>query len=167
MTKFNVRVLTMAYLNIEAGDRFLDIGAGTGSVGIQAGTMGAKVVAIERAELGVKLIEENAEAFGVDVKVIHGTAPADLPSMELDKVFIGGSRGQLGEIFNYIDENLVSGGMLVANFILIKNLHEFMELLKEHGYEDIEMHLVQTSTMDRIGLMKADNPIYIVRGVKR
>ena len=42
MTKFNTRILTVAYLSIEEGDKLLDIGAGTGSVSIEAGLQGLK-----------------------------------------------------------------------------------------------------------------------------
>ena len=48
MTKFNIRILNMAYLSIEKGDRLLDIGAGTGSISIEAALQGAKVWAVEK-----------------------------------------------------------------------------------------------------------------------
>ena len=41
-----------------------------------------------------------------------------------------------------------------------------MELLNKYNYKDIEVQLVQTSTMDKIGILKGQNPIFIVKGVK-
>ena len=167
MTKYDIRVLTMSYLEIVDGDRFLDIGAGTGSVSIQAAVLGADVTAIERAEEGIDLIEENAHKFDLDMNIISGYAPEDLPKEKYDKVFIGGSRGKLRKIFEYLEDSLKSNGILVGNFIMLKNLNEFMELINEFGYEDVETKLIQSSSMDRLGLMKADNPIFIVKGVKK
>lgn len=166
MTKFNVRALSIAYLAIEPGDKFLDIGAGTGSVSIEAALQGAKVWAIERELEGVKSIEANCEKFNIDINIIPGNAPKDLLNFKFNKCFIGGSGGRLKDIFNYLDCNLTKGGIVCATFITINNLHEFLQLLKEYGYEGIETNLIQTSQMDELGLMKGQNPIYIVKGVK-
>lgn len=167
MTKFNIRALTMAYLAIEKGDLFLDIGGGTGSISIEGALQGAEVTTIETISEGIELIKNNSEKFKIDINIIEGMGPDDLDEKLYDKVFIGGSRGKLEEIFKYLDTNLKSGGILVANFILLKNLQEFLDLLKEYGYEDIENNLVQTASMTEIGLFKGENPIYIVKGVKK
>ena len=166
MTKFNVRALTMAYLGIEEGDRFLDIGAGTGSISIEAAAQGAKVTSIETKSLGVDLIRRNAEKFSLNLNIIQGMAPEDLEDEVYDKVFIGGSRGRLDEIFKYLEDHLKSNGILVGNFILLENLQKFINLMKEYGYYDIENNLIQTASMSNIGLFKGENPIYIVKGVK-
>ncbi|MBU5425971.1 precorrin-6Y C5,15-methyltransferase (decarboxylating) subunit CbiT [Tissierella pigra] len=166
MTKFNIRILTLGYLAIEKGDRFLDIGAGTGSISIEAALHGARVYAIEREEEGVELIKTNREKFGVDIDIIKGQAPEDLPNIKINKCFIGGSGGQLEGIFSYLDINLEDNGIVCGNFITIKNLNNFIELLNKYRYRDIEVQLIQVSTMDKIGLLKGQNPIFIVKGVK-
>ena len=166
MTKFDIRALTMAYLSIEAGDRFLDIGAGTGSISIESGLQGAQVTAIEREEEGIELIGANADKFSLDIEKILGQAPNDLPGAKFNKCFIGGSGGKLAEIMDYLEEHLEDCGILVANFIMPKNLTRFLDLLKEYDYKNIEVRLIQASYMNRIGLMKAHNPIYIVKGEK-
>ena len=166
MTKFDVRILTMGYLAIEEGDELLDIGAGTGSVSMEAALHGAKVWAIEREEEGVELIYKNMEKFNVSMDVIQGAAPISLPDIQFNKCFIGGSGGKLEEIFSYLEHHLKENGILCANFITINNLNQFINLLKKYQYKSIETQLVQTSYMDKIGLMKANNPIFIVKGVK-
>lgn len=166
MTKFNIRTLTIAYLEIGEGDRFLDIGAGTGSISIEAALHGAKTWAIEKEAEGVELIKLNDDKFNTGINIIEGQAPKDLPPIEINKCFVGGSRGQLKDIFDYLEENLEDGGILCGNFITLKNLNEFTELLKEYNYSGIETQLIQTSYMDRIGLMKGQNPIFIIKGVK-
>ena len=166
MTKFNIRILTMGYLEIEAGDRLLDIGAGTGSVSIEAGLQGAKVCAIERDKEALGLIQANSKKFGVNIDTIDGQAPSDLPESIFNKCFVGGSGGKLDEIFKYLDTHLEDDGILCGNFILLNNATQFIELLKEHNYRDIETQLIQAAYMDKIGLMKGQNPIFIIKGVK-
>ena len=72
MTKFTVRAVTMALLDIEPWDVFVDIGAGTGSISVQAALLGADVFAIEQVQEGVELIQRNAKQFGLDIHIIHG-----------------------------------------------------------------------------------------------
>ncbi len=166
MTKFNTRILTIGYLEINKNDRFLDIGAGTGSVSIEAGLQGAKVWAIEKELEGVDLINANSSKFNLEMEIIHGQAPEDLPEGKFNKCFMGGSGGRLKEIFIYLDDNLEANGILCGNFITLSNLNKFTDLLKEYKYKDVEVHLIQSSSMDKIGLLKGQNPIFIVKGVK-
>ena len=166
MTKFNIRILTIGYLQIEKNDMLLDIGAGTGSVSIESSLQGAQVWAIERDEEALELIQTNMEKFGADINIIKGHAPRDLPDMKFNKCFIGGSGGKLDDIFHYLDLNLENGGILCGNFILLNNTTKFIELLKKHNYTHIETQLIQASSMDRIGLLKGQNPIFIIKGVK-
>lgn len=166
MTKFNIRALTISYLSIEKGDKLLDIGAGTGSISIEASLQGAEVWAIERKVEGVKLIGENAQKFDREINVVEGLAPFDLPDLEFDKCFIGGSGGKLEEIFEYLQTHLKKDGIICANFIMLKNLNIFQELLKKYNYKDIEIQLIQASHVDNIGLLRGNNPIFIIKGVK-
>ena len=166
MTKFNIRALNMAYLSIEEGDVFLDIGAGTGSISVEASLQGAKVYAIEKDKEAIELLYRNKKKFSVDMEVIGGTAPKDLPCLKVDKCFIGGSSGQLSRIFEYLEHYLKKDGILCGNFIKLRNLEEALRYLKEYNYKDIDVQLIQTSYMDEKGLLKGNNPIFIIKGVK-
>ncbi len=166
MTKFNIRILTIGYLAIEDGDRLLDIGAGTGSISIEVALQGAKVWAIEKEKEGVELIQANSEKFNTNINIINGQAPENLPNINFNKCFIGGSGGKLKEIFDYLKDHLEKNGIVCGNFITLNNLYEFINLLNKYNYKDIETQLIQSAYMDRIGLMKGQNPIYIVKGVK-
>ena len=111
ITKAEVRALALARLAPGPGQLIWDVGAGTGSVGIECARLGAAVVAIERDPRRVRLIRDNSKKHGVDVRVVEGEiveggvigregvgregveggAPAalsDLPTP--DAVFIGG-----------------------------------------------------------------------------
>lgn len=166
MTKFNIRILTIGYLEIVEGDRFLDIGGGTGSISIEASLQGAKVWTIEREKEAIDIIKANDKKFNTNLDIIHGEANIGLPKINFNKCFVGGSRGQLEEIFEYLDLYLENHGILTANFITLKNLNEFIERMEKHNYKDMEVQLIQTSERDKIGLLKGQNPVFIVKGVK-
>lgn len=166
MTKFNIRILTIGYLEIQPGDRFLDIGGGTGSISIEASLQGAKVWTVEREEKAIDTIKANDKKFNTNLNIIHGQANVDLPKIYFNKCFVGGSRGQLEEIFEHLDIYLENHGILSANFITLKNLNQFIELMEKYNYKDVEVQLVQTSERDEIGLLKGHNPVFIVKGVK-
>ncbi len=166
MTKKAIRVLSVSYLDIEEGLKVLDIGSGTGSISLQCALFGGRVTAIERKEEAVELLKENAKVQNLDLELIHGLAPKDLPKESFDRVFIGGSAGNLEGIFTYLDEYLLPGGILVGNFITLKNTWKMYDLLKQFNYKEVEVELVQTAKLDHLGLLKGENPIYIMKGVK-
>lgn len=166
MTKYYIRTLLIGVLEIKAGDRFLDIGSGTGSISVEAALRGAKVYSIDKNPESVRLTVENADKFKVNLSIFEGNAPEDLPDITIGKCFVGGSGGNLEKIFDYLNKNLEASGLLVGSFITLKNLEEFRRLLKEYGYLEIETVLAQISTEDHIGLMRGENPIFIVRGRK-
>jgi cobalt-precorrin-6B (C15)-methyltransferase len=168
MSKFDIRVIAMALLEISEGDKFLDVGAGTGSLSVQAALMGAEVYAIEREQEGIELIRENAGRFRAEISIIHGTAPEAMYSIEsFNKCFIGGSGGSLVQIADEIDEKLSVGGVLVASFIVPDNMVELKGILMEKKYSEIEVRLIQSSVIEGKGLMKANNPIFLIKGKKQ
>lgn len=167
MTKFDVRIAAIAALEIEKGDIFLDIGAGTGSISIEAALQGACVTAVEAKEEGVNLIHQNASKFGVTVEIIKGQAPHCLQVIrQINKCFIGGSGGKLKQIFETVHAKMSAGGIIAANFITLKNLNMFVDLLSHHSYAEMEMKLIQVSYMEKTGILKAQNPIFLARGRK-
>lgn len=166
MTKFDIRIAAIAALEIEKGDEFLDIGAGTGSISIEAALQGANVISVEKEEEALELIFKNGEKFNANINLVKGTAPVCLPAMSFNKCFIGGSEGHLKEIFEYLKHNLVANGILCASFIRLKNLNEFILLLEEYDYRNIEVKLLQTAKMDKLGLLKGNNPIFLAKGIK-
>jgi len=167
MTKFEVRIAAIAAMKIEKEDVLLDIGAGTGSISVEAALHGALVYAVERENEGIELIRQNASKFNAKVDIIKALAPDGLESVHgFNKCFIGGSGGRLREIFDYVNNNMAPGGITAANFITLKNLNEFLNLLEEYDYRDLETKLLQVSHMEKSGLLKAHNPVFIVRGRK-
>lgn len=165
MTKEEVRILTVAGLELAPDLSFLDVGAGTGSVSVAAASLGCEVTAAEVKDEALDLIEKNAEAFGVEIDVIRGKAPACLKDESYDRIFIGGSRGQLEAILEYAHEHLKPGGIMAGNFITMSHAEAMKAFFKKKGY-DWSLKYVAVSREDRLGLLRAENGVFILKGRK-
>ncbi|MQA14661.1 MAG: precorrin-6y C5,15-methyltransferase (decarboxylating) subunit CbiE [Pseudonocardiaceae bacterium] len=91
ITKSEVRALALARLAPGPGRLIWDVGAGSGSVGVECARLGAAVIAVERDAVQCSRLVANAGAHDVDVRVVEGSAPAALDGLpEPDAVFVGG-----------------------------------------------------------------------------
>jgi precorrin-6Y C5,15-methyltransferase (decarboxylating) len=91
MTKAEVRALGLARLGPGPGMLVWDVGAGSGSVGIECARFGAAVIAVERDAVRCERVRTNASRHGVDVRVVAGAAPGALGELpDPDAVFVGG-----------------------------------------------------------------------------
>jgi precorrin-6Y C5,15-methyltransferase (decarboxylating) len=91
ITKAEVRAMALARLGPAPGRLVWDVGAGTGSVGVECARFGAAVVAIERDSRRCARVRVNARRHGVDVRVVNAEAPQALDRLpDPDSVFIGG-----------------------------------------------------------------------------
>ncbi|MGN8836448.1 precorrin-6Y C5,15-methyltransferase (decarboxylating) subunit CbiT [uncultured Mitsuokella sp.] len=174
MTKQEIRILTLVKAQIGPRDIVYDIGAGTGSLSIEAARLAPEghVYAVERKEEAIRLIEANGERFGLEnLSVIEAEAPAGLENLPLaDAVLIGGSGGHLASILDCVAEKLREGGRLVLNCITVQTLAAALDYLHAHEavyrYEAIQ---VQVSRLRRVGpydMADAQNPVYIITCTK-
>ncbi|MET7708643.1 precorrin-6y C5,15-methyltransferase (decarboxylating) subunit CbiE [Micromonospora sp. NPDC005413] len=91
ITKSEVRALVVARLRPRLGRLMWDVGAGSGSVGIECALLGAAVLAVEQDPRAGATIRANATAHAVDVRLVTGRAPEALAGLpEPDAVFVGG-----------------------------------------------------------------------------
>ncbi|MEH1165055.1 precorrin-6y C5,15-methyltransferase (decarboxylating) subunit CbiE [Micromonospora sp. CPCC 205539] len=96
ITKSEVRALAVARLRPRLGRLIWDVGAGSGSVGIECALLGAAVLAVEQDPRASDTIRANAAAHAVDIRLVSGPAPAalaDLPAP--DAVFVGGGGAEV------------------------------------------------------------------------
>lgn len=174
MTKQEIRILTLVKAQIGLRDIVYDIGAGTGSLSIEAARLAPEghVYAVERKEEAIRLIEANGERFGLEnLSVIEAEAPAGLENLPLaDAVLIGGSGGHLASILDCVAEKLREGGRLVLNCITVQTLAAALDYLHAHEtvyrYEAVQ---VQVSRLRRVGpydMAEAQNPVYIITCTK-
>jgi precorrin-6Y C5,15-methyltransferase (decarboxylating) len=137
ISKSEVRAASLHALRLPRQGVFWDVGAGSGSVGLEAARLfpELQVMAVEREEEQIKNIQKNRERFQAwNLKHFHGSAMAilkDLPSP--DRVFIGGSGGQLRDIIDQAAERLRPGGRIVVNAVLEKTAQEAPAYLHAQG----------------------------------
>ena len=91
ITKAEVRALALARLAPAPGTLVWDVGAGSGSVGVECARFGAAVIAVERDARRCDRIRANAQRHAVDVRTVQGEAPHALDGLPPpDAVFAGG-----------------------------------------------------------------------------
>ena len=169
MTKEEIRVITLSKLQLQEDSVILDVGAGTGSISIECALIArrGKVYAIEVVDEGIELIKKNMEKFSVDnIIPIQGMAPKAFEGIRnVDRMIIGGSRGNIAEILQWAEENLNDNGVIVANFITIENLYVFIEALKQkkYKYEITQVTLAKSKVINDITMMQGLNPVFIVK----
>ncbi len=175
MTKQEIRILTVVKAGISPTDVVWDVGAGTGSLSIEAARLAPEghVYAVERNEEGVSLIGKNKEKFGVNnLTVVRGEAPDALKELpDCDVALIGGSGSRLHEILDEIFLRLRSGGRVVMNCITIQTLASALEYFRSHreeySYDAIQVQINRLQAVGAYDMAKAVNPIYIVTGQKK
>ena len=173
MTKQEIRAISIAKLMLKPNSILIDVGAGTGTIGIEAATYmpQGKVYAIEKEEKGLDTIRLNAEKFNLDnFELIHGKAPDAIPNIPYDRMFIGGSTGGIEEIINHFLTYAKDEAILVINCITLETQSKSLEILKEKGFKDIEIITVTIGRAKRVGpytMMFGENPICIIKVVKR
>jgi len=151
ITKREVRLQILSLLQPAAGEVIWDIGAGCGSVAVELAywTPQAQVYAIEHHQDRLNCLDANRERFGVasNLIVIAGRAEqaqtgvlSELPRP--DKVFIGGSGGELPALLASCWQDLPEGGVLVASAVMERtrsNLLQFMEAHPELQSETLQV----------------------------
>ena len=168
MTKEEVREISLRKLALTEDAVLYDIGAGTGSVSIEAALYSGKirVYAIEKNPDGIALIEKNKRKFRTDwVTSIEGTAPEVLEMLEKPShVFIGGTSGNLKSILKIVREKNPEA-QIVLNAISLETVKEVMEAIEEGlltNPEVIQISLSKAKTLGKYHMMMGQNPIYIV-----
>jgi precorrin-6B C5,15-methyltransferase / cobalt-precorrin-6B C5,C15-methyltransferase len=93
ITKPEVRIVALARLDLPSAGVLWDIGAGSGSIAVEAAALapGLHVIAIEQNEDDARRVKANADSLGVTCEVVVGSAPAVLASLpDPDRIFVGG-----------------------------------------------------------------------------
>lgn len=170
MTKEEIRILTMCKAKIRPDNIIWDIGAGTGSLSIEAALLApqGEVYAIEKKDLAVDLLYQNIAKFKLEdkVKVIATEAPKGLDELpNCDVVFIGGSGKHMFEILDIIDSKLNEGGRIIVNAVTIQTISEITTYMKQKESYTYEAIQVQVNRLRQIGsydMFNAQNPVYIV-----
>ena len=172
ITKQEVRAVSLARLQLRADSVVWDIGAGSGSVGLEAARQCPQghVWAIEKNEADVAIARRNRDAFAVsNHTLVHGRAPEGLEAWpDPDAVFIGGSGGELSSLIALCLRRLRPGGHLVMNFVTLENLAVATQALKAMVATDaidwdvLQLQAARSRPILDMHRMAAENPVWIV-----
>ena len=135
ITTAEVRAIALAQLDVRPTSVVWDIGAGSGSVSIEAAQLANQgmVYAIEPEPADIALVQANAEVFAVpNVRPVAGRAPEVLATLpEPDAIFVGGTGRQVSLVLSTAYARLVIGGRMVVNVATIDGLASAHETLKK------------------------------------
>ncbi|MFC9961401.1 precorrin-6y C5,15-methyltransferase (decarboxylating) subunit CbiE [Streptomyces nigra] len=168
ITKFEVRALALARLGPRLGDLVWDVGAGSGSVAVECARLGAAVTAVEKTADGVARIRDNAAAHGVDVHVVHGTAPDVLSELDApDAVFVGGGGRELPAVVTACA--LRARRTVVVAMAALDRVPAARAALTDAGF-DCHGVLLQSSRLaplpGDVTRLAAANPVFLLWGVR-
>lgn len=168
ITKQEVRAVSLARMQLRAYSMVWDIGAGSGSVGLEAARLCPQghVWAIEKNEADVAIARQNVQAFAVsNHTLVHGKAPEGLDAWaDPDAVFIGGSGGELPELIALCLRRLKPGGTLVMNFVTLENLATATQALTalNAAWDVLQLQAARSKPILHMHRMAAENPVWIV-----
>jgi precorrin-6Y C5,15-methyltransferase (decarboxylating) len=134
ITQAEVRAIALAQLDVQPASVVWDIGAGSGSVAIEAAQLAhlGMVYAVEQDVADYHLIVANAQTFGVkNLTAVHGTAPAVLTGLPApDAVFVGGTGREVARLLEAAFAALRPGGRLAVNIASLESLNTTYGVLK-------------------------------------
>ena len=168
ITKQEARALSLAKLRLAPDAVVWDIGAGSGSVGLEAARLAplGHVWAIEKNEGDAANARANAARFRVsNYTLSEGKAPARLDTWpDPDAVFVGGSGGELAALIRLILDRLKPDGRLVMNFVTLENLATATHELTATGatWEVVQLQASRSQPILDMHRMAAQNPVWIV-----
>jgi len=169
LTKRDVRAITLARLAPMPGELLWDVGAGSGSIGIEwrRAHPACRALAIEADEGRQGLIERNRDTLGVPgLQLIRGRAPQALEGLERpDAVFIGGGVTREG-VLEACWARLKPGGRLVANAVTLQSEMTLMNWRELHGGELTRVHIAQAQPLGEFDTWRQALPITLLDLVK-
>jgi precorrin-6Y C5,15-methyltransferase (decarboxylating) CbiT subunit len=170
MTKREIRALTMSAAGLRPTDRVLDLGAGTGSLSVEAALLcpGGEVVALERDAAALELIAENVRSFGLaNVSVVAGEAPealAVLDARSFDRILVGGSGGNMGGLLEALPALLRPGGRVVCNTACLETTAAAAAALRRPpwtGFACSQISVARGVPAGRLLRFDALNPVWL------
>ena len=165
LTKRDVRAITLARLAPVPGELLWDVGAGSGSIGIEwmRAHPSCRALAIEADEGRQQLIEHNRDALGVPgLQLIRGSAPQALDGLERpDAIFIGGGVTRDG-VLDSCWARLKPGGRLIANAVTLQSEMTLMAWREQHGGELTRIHIAQAQPLGDFDTWRQALPITLL-----
>lgn len=173
ITKREVRVASLAAMQLRRDSIVWDIGAGTGSVGLEAARLcsDGHVYAIEKNEADFANALKNQQNMKIsNYSLLHSKAPEGMEQwMDPDAIFVGGSGGELVELIKLGLNRLRGNGHLVMNFVTLENMASATQVLKELEVEwsFTQISVSRSQPILHMHRLAAENPVWIVTAHKQ
>ncbi len=156
ITKFEARQSAVAHL--ARADVLWDVGAGAGTVGLQAAytLQPRQVFLIEHEAQALAVLDQNCANSSAPAAIIAGTAPAalhDLPTP--DAIFIGGGLGDPAAL-QFCYQALAPQGRLVAHAVTLESEQVLLGFFQDHP--DAQLSRLQLSQADAVGRLHGWRP---------
>ena len=168
MTKKEIRIAILGQLALQSSQVIWDIGAGTGSVSIEIARLcpQSEILAVEKTAIGYSLIKQNCRRFQVEnVKVFNSQAPEILSQLpNPDRIFIGGSGGNLASILEVCSQKLLPQGLLVIALATIEHCYETLHWIKTHNwhYNLLQLQISRSTAIANLTRISPLNPVTLI-----
>ena len=173
MTKKEVRLTILGELALHPKQIVWDIGAGTGSVSIEIARLcpDSRIFATEKTSIGISLIAKNCQRLQVDnVTAIHGKAPEALLNLpHPERIFIGGSGGNLVEILDFCNQRITSKGKIVMAFATIEHCHQALTWFSDNSwnYHLLQLQISRSTPVQHLTRFTPLNPVTVITAVQK
>ena len=179
LTKREIRIQLLADLELPEFGTLLDIGSGSGTIGLEALRLRPKLklISIDK-RLGSKfLVKENAKRLGVSPKKIIESDIRQFLTNDLNNLFSASNRILIGgcnnetklEIIEEISKFLKIGDIIVLPIITYEVLQNVSNYLKQINYET-SINLIQTFkglSISEGTRFEPNNPVFIIKAKKK
>ncbi len=169
LTKRDIRAVTLGALAPRKGELLWDIGAGSGSIGIEwmLADPANRAVAIEADPARAARIARNAANLGVPcLEIAAARAPQALADLATpNAIFIGG--GATAAMLNAAWEALPAFGRIVVNAVTLETQALLAEAFAEHGGELIQIQIAKARAVGRFHALAPAMPVLQWRAVKK
>ena len=166
ITRAEVRAVGLSLLRPGGATVIWDVGAGSGSIGIEAVGLapGARLYAVERDAEQLVHLRANVAAHGHgDVEVVEGAAPEALSALpDPDRVIVGGHGGRLGEILGVVRARLQPGGRVVAHFATLDGVLVARATLGGWSPQVTALNVARGVEAGKSVRLEAEDPVFIV-----
>jgi len=172
ITKSEIRAITLSKLRLASDHILWDLGAGSGSVAVEAALLikKGKIFAVEKNSERVTQIKNNKKIFGIgNLAAIQAELPQGLEELPRpDRVFIGGGGRRLKSIISAAAQYLKPEGVMVINTVLIPNVEAARATLEKLDFETeiIQVQINRSRQMPWAERLEALNPVWIISGFR-
>ncbi len=165
ITKAEVRAVVLAALGPGTGDLVWDVGCGSGSVAVECARLGAAAIGIDADADAIALTERNADAHGVPVRTVLGSAPDALAGLpEPDAVFVGGGGAALDAILARVARR--TRRAVVVTVAIVERIAPTLDRLAAHGMDATATTIQAARVRPLAGgrRLAAENAVTVIAG---